>query len=263
MVTRWEGETLLVKLTGILRYCCDSLNPTRATYGPQPLPPGYHKGQVIDEPQVITDPEPWGQLLLNHRLDSPRYTILPTISVVPPWDNDNETSNLIEDQVFDESYNQLQYITPTPVLPQHNAIPTVSRVGGGIVNATQRFYDALRVVMHGGIQPSVPKLRNGSHAGVKADVAGLAPHVLDTFDPLVTSTLEQESIESLAMSPVLQVCAALGILVIVMVILFHTHHFRRDCMTERRALRRVARRYHVARAQDDVEKNEEVTDVTL
>lgn len=47
-----------------------------------------------------------------------------------------------------------------------------------------------------------------------------------------------------------------------MVILFHAHHFRRDCMVERRALRRVARRYHVARAQDDVERSE-VTDVTL
>lgn len=67
-----------------------------------------------------------------------------------------------------------------------------------------------------------------------------------------------------------QVCAGLGVLVLLMVILFHSHHFRRDCRTERRALRRVARRYHVtqtsAQQEDDVETNpdiDSVTDVTL
>lgn len=269
MATRWEGENLLVKLSGILRFCCESVVVPSSSTAPSynsVLPQGYHRGEAVDEPQVITDPDPWGQRLANHRLEGARYTIIPTISVVPPWDDDtaqNETSNLPDDLTFGESFRQIHYINPTPVLGHHSDLPSAGdRGGNAILNATQRFYDALRVVLHGGgvSPPEVPSFRDDAGAGINVDVAGLAPHVLDSFDPQVSSTRDPEA---LVMSPLLQVCAALGILVVLMVILFHSHHFRRDCVTERRALRRVARRYHVARAQDDVERNDEVTDVTL
>lgn len=63
----------------------------------------------------------------------------------------------------------------------------------------------------------------------------------------------------------IQVCAVLAVLVLVIVLLFHSHHFRRDCVTERRVLRRVVRRYHVTRTRTDIERNEsdDVPDVTL
>ncbi|XP_068215622.1 uncharacterized protein [Palaemon carinicauda] len=267
MATLWEGENLLVKLGGILRFCCESgaLSSSIApSYSNSVLPQGYHRGQAVDEPNAVTDPDPWGQLLVNHRLDGPRYTIIPTISVVPPWDDPhNDTNNLAGDQSFGESVRQIHYINPTPVLDDHSNVPSDVRSVNAVFNATQRFYDALRVVLHGGSPPEVPSFRyeqDDSGGAINADVAGLAPQVLHSFEPQVTTTGEQQEI---VMSPILQVCAALGILVVIMVILFHSHHFRQDCVTERRALRRVARRYHVAKVQDDVERNEEVTDVTL
>lgn len=70
----------------------------------------------------------------------------------------------------------------------------------------------------------------------------------------------------------LQVCAGLAVVVVVMVLLFHWHHIRHECLRERRALRRLARRYRVNGdhrqyddEDEDLEKNDNstVTDVTL
>ncbi|XP_042887838.1 uncharacterized protein LOC122263473 [Penaeus japonicus] len=252
------GESILVKLSGVIRFCCEPQEVPRPSQNPV-LPPGYHRGQVVEEPHVITDPDtqPWDLLLQNHRLrERPRYTIIPTISVVPPWDDLDH--NALHDQVVADSQQIARFITPTPVLPLPRPAPSL--VGEVARNATQRFYDALRAVLHGGEQGPLPSLSNGGVGGADAAVAGLAPHVQDTSEPYLTS--RQANDDSQGMSPILQVCAALGVLVVVMMILFHSHHFRRDCMVERRALRRVARRYHVARAHDDVERSE-VTDVTL
>lgn len=259
MAMGMEGDSILVKLSGIIRFCCEPQGSPRPPQNPV-LPPGYQRGQVVEEPHVVTDPDtqPWDLLLQNHRLrEGPRYTIIPTISVVPPWDDLGH--NDLPDQVAADSHPIAHFITPTPVLPHPPPPPTL--VGEAARNATQRFYDALRAVLHGGgEQGPLPSLSSGGVGGSNVAVSGLAPHVQDTQGPFLTSRPANDDPQS--MSPILQVCAALGVLVVVMVILFHAHHFRRDCMVERRALRRVARRYHVARAQDDVERSE-VTDVTL
>ncbi|ROT76649.1 hypothetical protein C7M84_004763 [Penaeus vannamei] len=230
MAMGMEGDSILVKLSGIIRFCCEPQGSPRPPQNPV-LPPGYQRGQVVEEPHVVTDPDtqPWDLLLQNHRL------------------------------VAADSHPIAHFITPTPVLPHPPPPPTL--VGEAARNATQRFYDALRAVLHGGgEQGPLPSLSSGGVGGSNVAVSGLAPHVQDTQGPFLTSRPANDDPQS--MSPILQVCAALGVLVVVMVILFHAHHFRRDCMVERRALRRVARRYHVARAQDDVERSE-VTDVTL
>ncbi|XP_042204267.1 uncharacterized protein LOC121853931 [Homarus americanus] len=266
MASLWEGEDMLVKLSTILRFCCDYATPQQPPRVGDLLP-GYHRGQVLDELSV-TDHDPWGQLLLNHRLEGPRYTILPTITVVSPWDDDDAAHHLLHDQAIGGSNAVNHIIAPTRVLPHLPDASTSSSfqrslVSDAALNATQRFYDALRAVLHGSGPGTIPALGQESRAGGDVVVAELAPHVQETSEPALVPHTDPH--HNASMSPLLQVCAALGVLVVVMVVLFHSHHFRRDCMTERRALRRVARRYHVTRAQDDVEKNDssEVTDVTL
>ncbi|XP_071547087.1 uncharacterized protein [Panulirus ornatus] len=265
MMSRWEGQHLLVRLSGAIRFCCDLGASQEPPLEPD-IPPGYrrdHQG-LDDDLHLVTDAEPWDQLLLNHRMEGPRYTILPTISVVNPWDDEGD---LLHDQVFGGS-DPGHVIVPTAVLPSLPATPIPSLrpalARDAALNATHRFYNALQAVLHGSGPGTIRTLREETqHTGVDAVVVGISPHVQETSDPILSP--HHDPAHDTSMSPLLQVCTALGVLVVVMVVLFHSHHFRRDCMTERRALRRVARRYHVARAQDDVEKNEpsDVTDVTL
>lgn len=255
MAIQWEGEDLIVKLSTILRFCCDPAGGDE--------PPGYHRGLVVDEPQAPSDHGPWAHLLLNHRLESPRYTILPTITAVSPWDNTEP-----HDQVFGGSNAVNHVIVPTSVLPSLE-VTTPSDLQAlmareAAINATYRFYDALRAVLHGDGPGTI--IEFGQEREVKVDAAEIiTPHLQEASHPHLSHNNDPH--HSPSMSPLIQVCAALGVLVVVMVVLFHTHHFRRDCGTEQRALRRLAQHYHVTRDgdPDDVERHADtdVTDVTL
>lgn len=102
-----------------------------------------------------------------------RYTILPTISVVPPWDDPvhhpyhhhhhsvldlsrhNHLRSLAQDQGLSDSNTVLRVITPSPVLPPPLTPTSVSTsrpswVEDAALNATHRFYNVLRAVLHGG-----------------------------------------------------------------------------------------------------------------
>ncbi|KAG7156244.1 hypothetical protein Hamer_G005956 [Homarus americanus] len=211
--------------------------------------------------------------------EGPRYTILPTITVVSPWDDDDAAHHLLHDQAIGGSNAVNHIIAPTRVLPHLPDASTSSSfqrslVSDAALNATQRFYDALRAVLHGSGPGTIPAL--GSHnvlvysklMSTSRFVCFITEREEDSLEYqrlLGDTCFETRPPDKRPVPGPREVCAALGVLVVVMVVLFHSHHFRRDCMTERRALRRVARRYHVTRAQDDVEKNDssEVTDVTL
>ncbi|XP_069954061.1 uncharacterized protein [Cherax quadricarinatus] len=240
MVVQWQGEDLLVKLSTVVSFCCDSGVPP----GGGGATSGYHRrGQVMDEPHPVIHRHPWTHLLQNYRLESSRYTIVPTITVVSPWDLDTQ------DQVFSGSdpINHAIYPTPTPTTPSLHARDAT-------LNATQRIYDALQVVLHGSASGTLPVLGDEPEASVSDTVFH---HVQETFHPHVVLQEHPHGVH-IAGSPLLQVCAALAVLVVVLVVLFHMHHFRQDCMVERRALRRVAQTYEVSGVRQhhaDVENN--------
>lgn len=79
--------------------------------------------------------------------------------MVSPWDDEEEYSNTISDQAFGDSNQLVQFITPTPVLPPPQPAVQPSWVGEAAQNATHRFYDILRAVLHGDGPNSAPALR--------------------------------------------------------------------------------------------------------
>ncbi|CAL4077491.1 unnamed protein product, partial [Meganyctiphanes norvegica] len=133
-----------------------------------------------------------------------------------------------------------------------------------------KFLDAIRAAFN--VDPpsqNLPTLSIDSDVGVDVAVAG-GPlnQVLDVGNPVHLMAYPPQLKEDSGISPILQVCAVLGVLVAVMVVLFHSHHFRRDCMLERRALRRISRRYQVTSKQDvesssQHDDNTDVTDVYM
>lgn len=230
-----------------MRLCCP--DPATTLIAP-PLP--FH-GSLPEHPRQDNS-------LLGGLHQGGRYTILPTISVVAPWD-DPVHHNFVKDSALSDSNAVTYVVTPTPVLPPPT--PAATRpawVGDAALNATHRFYNVLRAVMHGGELEARPALRGEDRRGVEFSKGATARPSIQTT---VNSGLDP------AISPLIQVCAALAVVVVVMVLLFHWHHVRQECLRERRALRRLARRYGMARdlhqEDDDLEKNDSshVTDVTL
>ncbi|XP_063863790.1 uncharacterized protein LOC135102430 [Scylla paramamosain] len=247
MASGFEGDNVLVTMSRMMRLCCP--DPATTLIAP-PLP---SHGSLLEDPHQVTNP-------LGGLHQGGRYTILPTISVVAPWD-DPVHHNLVKDNALSDSNAVTYVVTPTPVLPPPTPAARPSWVGDAALNATHRFYNVLRAVMHGGELEARPALRGEDKRGVEEFSTGVTPR--SSIQTAINSGLDP------AISPLIQVCAALAVVVVVMVLLFHWHHVRQECLRERRALRRLARRYGMARdlyqEDDDLEKNDSshVTDVTL
>ncbi|XP_050689636.1 uncharacterized protein LOC126981954 [Eriocheir sinensis] len=266
MAAGWEGDSsLLVRVSGVVRFCCPS--PVTSLLAPPPQqPPG--DAVIPGGSRRSEDPS----------AGSGRYTILPTISVVPPWDDPvhhpyhhhhqsildpahhNHLHSLAYDQGLSDSNTVLRVIAPSPVLPPSLNTTSVSTsrpswVEDAALNATHRFYNVLRAVLHGG-EEQHPSLRGEARRGVEVSSEESPP--LLSVDAAAPAALDP------AIPPLIQVCAGLAVVVVVMVLLFHWHHIRHECLRERRALRRLARRYRDQRDDDDhdLEKND-TSDVTL
>ncbi|XP_076056123.1 uncharacterized protein LOC143034084 [Oratosquilla oratoria] len=258
-MTRRQTEDMLVRLESFIRICCD-IN-------------GFRRGQASSEPILHRDVDE--ELINNHRtVEYSRFTILPTISVVPAWEGKEEHSRFnlrkhVSDGLtthvwpyqfaddFRYSYDETTAEVPrlrdviVPTSPTRLPPPTISwqqqqrgesELEGGVAHAvddvSKGFLDAFSSLMKarkvGENSENIPSLRQEEVRGGEAVVGGAPPHVQEG-GALVT--LQQSE----GLSPVLQACIGLGVLVVVMVILFHLHHFRRDCMVERRVLGRRSR----------------------
>ncbi|KAG0714516.1 hypothetical protein GWK47_013976 [Chionoecetes opilio] len=251
MAAFWQGDSMLVRVSGVVRLCCP--DPASTLLAPPARYPLYQ------DPRHAT-------AILDSLHSGGRYTILPTISVVAPWD-DPLNHDLPPDSALSGSQVVKQVLAPTPVIPPLTPTGRPAWVGEAALNATHRFYNVLRAVLHGGEDQAAPALRGEDRRSVEEVSAEVTPKsaVLPTTTPAIDP----------ALSPLIQVCAALAVVVVVMVLLFHWHHVRQECLMERRALRRLARRYRATRDlhshhhhhdnDHDVEKNDssDVTDVTL
>lgn len=125
-------------------------------------------------------------LLALHTQGGGRFTILPTISVVAPWDDPvqhpahldpvhhHHHNSLARDQALSDSNAVLRVVSPSPVLPPQPPPFSTSTsrpawVEEAALNATHRFYNVLRAVLHGGEEheeagPSLRWVRSLSEA---------------------------------------------------------------------------------------------------
>lgn len=182
MASGFEGDNVLVTMSRMMRLCCP--DPATTLIAP-PLP---SHGSLLEDPHQVTNP-------LDGLHQGGRYTILPTISVVAPWD-DPVHHNLVKDNALSDSNAVTYVVTPTPVLPPPTPAARPSWVGDAALNATHRFYNVLRAVMHGGELEARPALRGEDRRGVEEFSTGVTPR--SSIQTAINSGLDP------AISPLIQ-----------------------------------------------------------